>query len=395
MKKSTVSIAKASGYDYDEVYRAVENCIGLIGGVENIIKKNDKVLVKINHLSPASLPERGIITHPVFVKAVVENLKKSGAEITVGDDIQNGTNDGYGLSGIRKICEESKVNLVNLREGGFVEVECEGLILDKLYISKIALEADILVNLPKFKTHSRAVFTGGIKNSYGLIPKGSRNKYHYDYKIIEDFSKVLTDVFSVIVPDLTIIDGIVAMEGKGPASGTLRNLGLVLASRDAVALDAVAARIMGIEPFDILTTKHATERGLGNGILQNIETVGEEIDSVAVPDFALPLNYSNILVDRMPAFLTNFISRQLELRPKVVKNLCVGCQECQRNCPADVISIIDKKASINMSKCTHCLCCHEVCRYGAIDTERSFLRRMLYYSARKAKKLGKRVTFKR
>ncbi|MGD9142639.1 MAG: DUF362 domain-containing protein [Dehalococcoidia bacterium] len=395
MNKSTVSIAKTGGYDYDEVYQAVKNCLSLIGGLDNFIKKNDRVLVKINHLSPASKPERGIITHPIFVKAVVENLKESGAEITVGDDIQNGTNDGYELSGIRKICNESRVNLVNLRERGFVEVECKGLILDKLYISKSALEADILVNLPKFKTHSKAVFTGGIKNSYGLIPKGSRSKYHFDYKNIEDFSKVLTDVFSVIIPDLTIIDGIVAMEGEGPASGTLRNLGLIIASRDAVALDAVAARIIGIEPFDILTTKHADERGLGNGNLQNIETVGEEINSVTVTDFNLPSNYSNILVEKMPAFLAKFISRQLDIIPVVIKDLCVGCQECKENCPADVISIIEKRAVINTGKCTHCLCCHEVCRYGAIDTERSFIGRTLYYLARKAENLGVHWTFKR
>lgn len=109
--------------------------------------------------------------------------------------------------------------LINLREEGFVETECNGLLLDKVYLSAAVLEADVIINLPKLKTHSLTVFTGGIKNMYGTIPKGLRTRFHYKYIRSEDFGQMLTDIFSAITPQLTIMDGIMAMEWEGPAAG--------------------------------------------------------------------------------------------------------------------------------------------------------------------------------
>ncbi|MDH5364958.1 MAG: DUF362 domain-containing protein, partial [Dehalococcoidia bacterium] len=321
-RKATVSIVRVHDYDCTQIYEAVKKGVELIGGLERVIKPGSKVFVKINHLPPPSPPEKGIVTHPVFAEAVLRLLKTFSDNITVGDDITSHTTDGFRVSGFQQMCERVEVRLVNLREGGFVEVECNGHFLDKIYLSRIALDADVIINLPKLKTHSLTVLTGGVKNMYGTVPSGLRTKFHGEYVKSEDFSQVLTDIFSAIRPQLTIMDGIVAMEGEGPASGGLRTLGVVLASQDAVALDAVMAKMVGLKPMDIYTTRYCDERGLGVGNLDNIEVVGERLGSVVVSDFRAPASATGLVIRRAPGFLPRLVTRQLSIRPQVIENQC-------------------------------------------------------------------------
>jgi uncharacterized protein (DUF362 family)/Pyruvate/2-oxoacid:ferredoxin oxidoreductase delta subunit len=381
MNKAKVSIVKADDYDYPMVYAGVEKCLELLGGLGAMVKPESRIFVKINHLSPPSPPERGIVTHPIFVQAVLEVLKCITANITVGDDIDSGTVDGFQVSGIRQVCQKAGVRLVNLKEGGFVETRCSGLRLDTVYLSKIVLDADVIINLPKLKTHSLTLFTGGIKNMYGCIPKGHRTRFHYEYTRSEDFCQVLTDIFSAIRPHLTIMDGIVAMEGEGPGSGSPRRLGIILASRDTVALDAVATRVIGLEPMSVLTTRYSHERGLGNGDLENIKVVGEKIEDIAVPDFELPDSRERELIRNVPNFLSRFLLDQMSVRPKVVKRLCTGCLECEQVCPATAVSEVGEKARIDESICIRCMCCHEVCRLDAIIPRRPIVGQLLSFAS--------------
>ncbi len=370
MNKAKVSIVRAHDYDYAEIYAAVGKGIELIGGLAKIVSPGSKVFVKINHLPPPSPAEKGLVTHPVFVEAVLGLLKEVGADITVGDDIQS-AGDGFKVSGFRQMCQRAGVKLANLREAGFVETTCNGHFLEKVYLSRILLDADVIINLPKLKTHSLCVFTGGVKNMYGTIPLGHRTKFHGEHIRNEDFSQVLTDVFSVARPQLTIMDGIIAMEGEGPAAGSLRRLGVILTSQDTVAVDAVATKIIGLNPMDIRTTRYSDERGLGVGNLQNIEVVGEGIDGVTVPDFKLPASAVNILARIVPQKLPRFILRQLSIKPNVIERLCSGCAECEKICPVGAISVSSKTAKIDYGICIECMCCHEVCRFGAIVPKQS------------------------
>ena len=371
--KAIVSIVRVHDYDCTQIYEAVKEGVELIGGLERVIKPGSKVFVKINHLPPPSPPEKGIVTHPVFAEAVLRLLKTFSDNITVGDDITSHTTDGFRVSGFQQMCERVEVRLVNLREGGFVEVECNGHFLDKIYLSRIALDADVIINLPKLKTHSLTVLTGGVKNMYGTVPSGLRTKFHGEYVKSEDFSQVLTDIFSAIRPQLTIMDGIVAMEGEGPASGGLRTLGVVLASQDAVALDAVMAKMVGLKPMDIYTTRYCDERGLGVGNLDNIEVVGERLGSVVVSDFRAPASATGLVIRRAPGFLPRLVTRQLSIRPQVIENQCTGCRKCEEICPAGAISVASKIARINPSLCIQCMCCHEACRFNAIVSRRSVM----------------------
>ncbi len=246
---------KAQKYNLEELIPALRTGLELIGGLRAVVKPGDKVFIKINHLPPPSPPERGIVTHPVFTEAVIVLLKEQGVAITVGDDIDDSEGDGFVISGYRAMCDRQGVKLVNLRVGGFIEQSCAGKILKRVYFSKIVSESDVIINLPKFKTHSLTVFTGGIKNMYGIIPSGLRRRFHGQYLRSEDFGQMLVDIYALAKPHLTIIDGITAMEGEGPGSGKTRNLGLVFAGRDTVALDAVCGAIIGLKPGDVLTTR--------------------------------------------------------------------------------------------------------------------------------------------
>jgi len=379
MNKSKVSIVRAHDYDYAEIYAAMEKGIELIGGLAEVVPPGSKVFVKINHLSPPSPAERGLITHPVFVEVVLDLLKEVSADITVGDDIESGTRDGFKVSGFRQMCQRSGVRLTNLREAGFVETVCNGHFLEKVYLSTIALDADVIINLPKLKTHSLCVLTGGVKNMYGTIPLGLRRKFHADYIRSYDFSQVLIDIFSAVRPQLTIMDGVIAMEGEGPAAGSLRKLGVILASQDTVAVDAVATKIIGLNPLDIHTTRYSDERGLGVGNSENIEVVGERIDDVAVPDFKPPSSAVNTLSRRVPQFLPRFILNQLSIKPSVIERRCSGCSECEKICPVGAISVSGKTAKIDYGICIQCMCCHEVCRFNAIVPRRSIAGRTIQF----------------
>ena len=375
--KARVAIVKANNYDYDVVHSAVEQGIESIGGLSSIIKPGNKVLVKINHISPPSAAERGLVTHPIFVEAVLDLLKKTGADITVGDDIQ-ASGDGFQVSGFRQMCEKAGVKLVNFREAGFVDTACNGHFLETLHVAKVVDDADVLINLPKLKTHSLCVLTAGIKNMYGTIPLGLRRKIHTDYIRSDDFSKALVDIFSLTKPQLTIIDGIIAMEGEGPAGGNLRKLGIILTSRDTVAADAVATEIIGLNPMDIDTTRFAHERNMGIGDLNRIDVVGTKIKDVTVTDFKLPASAVNVLSRKIPKVLPRFILHQLSVKPNVTTEQCTGCGECERICPVGAIVVRDKIAMIDHSLCIECFCCHEVCRFNAITPRRSTVGNMLH-----------------
>ena len=377
-ENSTVSAVRANNYVLAELVPAVKKSLELIGGLNSIIRPGDKVFMKINHLSPPSPPERGIVTHPVFVEAVIMVLKETDADITVGDDIEESDGDGFKISGFREMCDRQGAKLVNLKEMGFVEKPCNGKLLKNLYISKIVDEADVVINLPKFKTHSLTTFTGGIKNLYGVVPDGLRRRFHRDYLRPEDFCQMLVDVYSISRPELTIIDGIMAMEGEGPGSGKMRNLGLILAGKDTTAVDAVASRIIGLKPEDVLTTRYAGERGLGISNLSKIGIVGEKLGSFAITDFKLPANAYRLTVNHIPHGLMQWILAQVAPRPRVKKKNCTACNKCVKACPTGAATIVGKTAAINDKLCIRCMCCHEVCRFNAVYPVRPFLGNIMY-----------------
>lgn len=364
MDQARVSLVRAEEYDPNELKHKVKHAIDLLGGIENFVPHGSRVFVKVNLLPPPSPPERAIITHPLFTEAVVSLLRDVTPHITIGDDVHDP--QSFAVSGYREVCARLGVGLLNLRERGFAETRVDGVVLKKVYIAKAVLEADVIVNLPKLKTHSLTLFTGAVKNFYGIIPAGLRTALHGEHPKPEEFSQVLVDIFSVARPALTVMDAVVAMEGAGPANGDPRKVGLVIAGGDAVAVDAIAQLIVGLDPMGVWTTRHAHLRGLGVGDPGRIEVLGEEISSVRVRDFALPPAAGEV-VGRFPRVLTRWATRHLQARPVVVPERCVGCGACVRACPTGAASLDGRRARIDRKRCVRCMCCHEACRYNAIE----------------------------
>lgn len=389
-----VAVVRCPVYEAEPLARALCRSLDLLGGPGFLLTRGMKVFVKINHLSPRAAPERAICTHPLFVREVLRLLLDRGVFPTVGDDVNFGPEDEFSMTGFRSVCGELGVPLVNLRESGFVKVALNGAVLKSVFIARPVLEADAVVNLPKLKTHSLTAFTGAVKNMYGVIPSGLRLEYHRRFPRNDVFSQMLVDVFSAAPPGLSVMDAVVGMEGEGPSSGIPRRLGLVMAGRDAVAVDAVASRIVGIGPLQVFTTSVAASRSLGVGDLQRIEILGERIQNVELRDFRPSLVAAGVLRRRLPSSLYAYISGQLILTPEVITEKCQACLECVEICPVKTIRKVKGKAWIDKSKCIHCLCCHEVCIHRSIRLRQRPVGRIVRSAERlfkKAKKLVRKI----
>jgi uncharacterized protein (DUF362 family)/Pyruvate/2-oxoacid:ferredoxin oxidoreductase delta subunit len=366
-----VSIVKCKSYDPNLVFEATQKAINLIGGITNFIRPKSKVLVKPNLLM-AKEPEFGIDTHPEVVRAVIKILKEISCNIFVGDgpsvwgnQIEN-VDEVYMRAGIKRVCQEEEVELVN-----FDKRRWRG----KFPLTTWLDNCDYLVNTPKFKTHDLTVLTGAIKNLFGLVSGTYKTELHKNYFQVNDFAKILVDIYQEAKPALTIVDGIVAMEGDGPAtSGKLRNLNLLLAGCDCVALDSVMALIMGLEPFDILTTKEAAKRGLGVADINSIEICGEKLEKVIDTPFLLPTTSIN---KRIPRPVINLVKKLIRYYPRVEQDNCTSCAACIQACPNKIISVKNNRIVFDYAKCISCFCCQEACPASAIKVKKSVLAKLM------------------
>lgn len=373
--KSKVSIVKCVDYNVERVKKAIKQAISLIGGLDGIIGKGDRVLVKPNMLS-ARRPEEGVTTHPALVRGIVELVQEAGAEALIGDSpggINRDLNHFWEVCGYKEVSEATGAPLVSL-ERELREVEVPGGVIYKtLHLPRIALEVDALITVPKLKTHNLTLLTGAVKNLLGLIPGLGKVEFHKRCPRPDDLGEAIVDIFSVIKPRLAIMDAVVGMEGNGPVSDKLRDIGIILASPDSVALDTVTQAIMGLKPFDVPTTRAAATRGLGTADLRKIELGGESLEEVAVENFVLP---SNAVVRSIPRPILNLIARRIMVKPRARADKCTGCRCCIKNCPVGAISIEEKFARVDYRKCILCLCCYELCPEKAMDLKKSLLARL-------------------
>ncbi|MBW2247055.1 MAG: DUF362 domain-containing protein [Deltaproteobacteria bacterium] len=324
--------------------------------------RNKRVLIKPNVLR-ASQWNEGIVTHPAVLKAVVEKVETMGpASIIVGD---NPGLFSYGAN------EESfeKTGLMDAAGGHYenigndsVKVDFNPAFLPSLSLSKAVVDADIIISLPKFKTHGLTVITGAIKNSYGFLPGAQKARLHKIAGSPRRFHEMLVDVFQLRVPDLFIVDAVVGMEGNGPASPDLRDIGLILASDNAVALDAVIATLMGCEPGLLRFLQKAKQAGLGDYDLKNIEILGE---LKPLPDFKLPpLGGEAIMHNETVQGM--LLDRTL-LRPRVDPELCTACGTCIDQCPVSALFMVEDIPTVDADTCITCFCCQEMCPEKAIS----------------------------
>ncbi len=356
---SRVALVRCREYDYGKVRKAVEKAVDLLGGIRKFVKLNQTVLLKVNLIEPMP-PEKGACTHPLVVKAVIEMVRKITPNVWVGDAAggidRKATERALAASGIGAVAAESGAVPKNFQRHRTVKARVErGKIYKAVPIFKPVAEADVVINLPKLKTHGLTFYTGAIKNMFGCVPGRMRQRQHKNLQDRRKFCQALVDIFSAAKPALTIMDAIQAMQGdEGPSYGSLYDLGLVLASSDAVALDAVACETIGYRPMAIETTRDAFERGLGEARLERVEVVGEKLRECIVRDFQLSSLFSK----------REFKGNKL-FNPVVLEEKCIQCGSCELNCPVGAVKLKPFPV-FDREKCIHCFVCMENCRGGAI-----------------------------
>lgn len=368
-----VSIVRCS--DYSNVKSSIKESLDLIGGLEKIISPGNRVLLKPNILAIRP-PEDAVTTHPAVVSAMCELVSEMGGVPIIGDGSgilrpgSSTSSQALKVSGIEDVASRYGVELKNFETYGYSEVDIPGgRQFSHLYISKAVLEADVIISLPKLKTHELTLYTGAVKNFFGAIPQKNRKQAHF----LEDrnrFGEAVVDIYSVVKPHLAVMDGVVGMEGNGPSNGTTIFAGVIMASYDCVALDIVASELIGIDPLKVPTNKAALSRGFGT---EHPEIVGIPLKEVQVR-FKSP---EGGITAMMPPFLMRVLRKQLTVKPFINTSICAFCKACVSNCSAHAIEEVGKSLKINQEKCIQCYCCRELCPKDAVGIKKSLLLQIL------------------
>ena len=373
----SVHIAQCSDYASEKVEAALHQSLQALG-LHGMIEPGQRVVLKPNLLQ-AKAPEKGITTHPAIVAAVARWVSRSGAIPVIAD-----SPGGLLNARVLRSVYESTGMAWAAREGGAslnydvstTRVSCpEGRAAKRLDTMKVFVEADAIINLPKLKTHGLVQFTGATKNLFGTVPGVIKGAYHARFPSVEQFSAMLIDVLSYHRPVLTIMDAVVAMEGDGPSSGGLRQVGLLLSSADGIALDVVAAMLVGMAPQSIPPLAAAMRRGLTSGQIGDIEVLGMSLAEAHVASFRRPRTGEQHL-RMIPSSVPSWITNQLLARPQAGPR-CTACGVCVENCPVQAIAITDGRAQTNHTLCIRCYCCHELCPEDAVELHQSLLGRMI------------------
>ena len=370
---STVSIVRCS--DYSSVKSAIIESLDLIGGLESIITPGKRVLLKPNVLAIRA-PEDAVTTHPAVVAAMCELVKEAGGIPVIGDGsgiVKPGsttTSEAFRASGIEAVASACGAELINFETSGYTEVSVPAARqFPSLYIAKAVLEADVVISLPKLKTHELTLYTGALKNFFGVVPHKTRKQAH----ALEDrdrFGEAIVDIYSVVKPHLAVMDGVVGMEGNGPANGTPIHSEVIMASYDCVSLDIIASELIGIDPLKVPTNKAALSRGFG--------TQKPEVKGMPLKEASLGFKMAEGGVTAMvPSFLMRTLRKYLTVKPFINTSKCAFCKACVLNCSAHAIEEMNKTLKINSEKCIQCYCCRELCPNDAVEIKKSFLMKVV------------------
>jgi len=369
-----VALARCESYQLPVLENSLKKLLGLLGGIGEFVKNGDRVLIKINLLS-GKPPEKAVTTHPSLVEAVVNLVKEAGGIPAIGDSpgervTITGLTRAYRTAGLEEVSRKTGVPLLSF-EDNVMEVEnSQGRLYKKFTVTKQIRNFNVIISLPKLKTHPLTYITAAVKNNFGFIPGLRKTEFHLKLPDRELFSEMLIDLLDTIKIDLVILDGIVAMEGNGPAGGVPRRVGAILASRNLVALDFVACQLIGYKnPFDIPTNRIAVERKIF--FPGNMEILGERIEDLQVKDFK---RISQDVSQKIPKILLKWLKSLFSSKPKIIDELCNLCNDCVENCPVKCVERRrDGRILIHYSNCIRCFCCQEFCSQGAIITERPWL----------------------
>ena len=376
-----VSCVETTTYGTEQMYAAVKRHLDLLGFQ---LPAGAKVLLKPNLIMRAG-PGRAATTHPALVEAVAQCLWELGAgEIVLADSPGGpylpGLLEGvYETSGMREAAQRCGIRLNTNCASKAVQV-AQGEICREFDVIDPVLEADVVVNLCKLKTHCMTTLSCGVKNLFGVVPGLLKPQLHYRFPDGERFAKMLVDLSLLVRPALTLVDGVEGMEGNGPTGGQRRYFGITLGAvgMDLYALDLAAAWALGLGPEQVPVIAEAVQRGLCPKDFKQVHLVGDPLPrffNVRMPESKL-LDFTGHLPGPL-AGLVRKLEPWLAPHPKIRTYECVGCGRCAESCPAKTITIRGGKAQIGKDQCIRCFCCQEMCPVRAIDIQTSPIFRFL------------------
>ncbi len=374
--KPVVSLTRQSNYNSQEIKDAVVRLLAPLGGMEKFVKTGDRVMLKPN-LVRACKPGVPAHTAPEVFRAVAELALDHGATVKAGDS--------PGIGSAAKVADNAGLTPV-IKELGIELVEftprdtfSELRQFKKLTIAAELLDADVVINLPRLKTHGQMILTAAVKNLFGAVVGPRKFEWHYRAGENKDaFARMIYEICMAVKPELHILDAIVSMDGLGPTSGRANHTNFMAAGTDPVAIDSVMMKILGREPLDLYTIKAATEAG--DTVWQNANITGEVIYNLRPAHWHWPKT-SELAMVNTPLFesypiLKKWFRHIAAVFPKVIESKCKKCGACVNICPAKAITLKDK-IEIDYEKCIRCYCCHELCPHDAFSTKGGWLSKFL------------------
>lgn len=369
----SVQIRKIETYDAVQLDDAIHSFLSKVRNSK--MQRSKRVLLKPNTLG-AYAPERAVTTHPAVLEALIKYFLDKGKEVWVGDSPGGGVNVEavWQACGYADLAKKYPIRLVNLSTAGSREVEYKGI---KLRISEVFWQCGIVINVAKYKTHSLMAYTGALKNLYGLVPGLIKSEYHRMYPDTNSFSRLLVSLWEVTRSRVTynIIDGIVGMDGAGPAAGKPCPFGLLFGSESIAALDYTAARMMGFRLHDVPYLHDALH---SEGILPSRIAIPSSFRHFTPHKADIgTVKFRKDVLKYVPSFV-RYGFKKLYYHDPVISERCLKCGVCVRSCPVKAISYkADGFPVIQREKCIKCMCCHELCPHHAVDIDKSLIARLV------------------
>jgi len=380
MNKSKVALIGCDTYNEEQVYNAVKAGLDLLGGISHFVKPGERIVIKPNVLLGTN-PRKCVCTNPSVFKAIGRMLLETTTSVYYGDSSAFGKcKANMKRARLKLVADDLGIKLADFDKGKAV-THSKAMLNKRFVICNGVIQSDGLISLPKLKTHGLTRLTGAIKNQFGCIPGFLKSQHHVKMPDPYDFATMLVDLNTLIKPRLYIMDGIMAMEGNGPRSGNPRKLGLLLFSTDPVAMDAVACKIIDLNPRFVPTSEPGEKSGLGTYHYERIEIIGDNIESFIDKDFDVVRKPPvSIRSGRMRTFIKNRICP----RPVIDRTRCTNCGTCVKMCPVSPKAInwhqndTPRPPAFKYDRCIYCYCCHEICPEGAVFIKDTPVGRLLF-----------------